>query len=334
MRIDVHAHYWAAEYLDRLTELGRPDLARAGRQRDDLDERLAEMDRVGVDVQIFSAIGLNTVMPTAAGALEGARCINDIYVEVRERFGGRFTGFGSVPLPFVEEAIAESDRCLGELGLAGIALPCSVDGVPIDDERFEPFWENLARHDAVVYVHPVGGDSTPHPGLADWGLSMAYGSPTQVAVAAERMVWSGLTYRHPSLRLIFAMCGGTLPLIWTRHETNLLRGLRSTAAGAVGARFFDFLRGLPIDERDPMAGLRRFWYDTSVQDIPTAMLLARQSYGVDRLLLGSDSVFASLTEAVEYIRDNPHLSESEKDAILDRNAQSLLRLPELGGAVR
>ena len=331
MRIDVHAHYWAAAYIDLLVELGRTDLAFAGRQADDLDERVAEMDRVGVDVQILSAIGLNTEVPDAQGSRRAAAGINDIYADVVERYRGRFRAFGSVPLPFVDQAIAESDRVLGELNFPGIALPCTVDGKPLDDATFEPFWENLARHDAVVYIHPVGSNSSCHPGLADWGLHTAYGSPLQLATAATRMVFSGLTFRYPTIQFVFGVCGGILPYLWPRLDRNLRRGLDRSAEKAVGGNYFAWVQKLPLDPDDPMSAFRRFWYDSSTQETPLTMQMVKETFGVDRLLLGSDSIFASLTEVVSYLQDSPYLTAEEKVAVLDRNAQALLQLPALSG---
>jgi predicted TIM-barrel fold metal-dependent hydrolase len=327
MRIDVHAHYWAASYLDKLVELGRSDLARAGRQRDDLDDRVAEMDANQVDVQVLSAIGLDTFVGDAAADTAACRHLNDLYADVVTRYDGRFAAFANVPLPWVDEAVAEATRALDDLHLAGVALPCSFDGRPIDDPAFEPFWAALAARDAVVYVHPVGSHSAGHPGLADWGLHTAYGSPTQVAAAAVRIAFSGVSTRHPTLRFVFAMCGGTLPLLWKRHEVNLNRAISTSAVAAVGASFFSWIDELPIDRTDPMGLLRKFWYDTAFQDVPEALLLAEQSYGTERLLLGSDAIFASLTEAVRYVEDSPYLSDEDKHQILDVRAAEVLRLP-------
>ncbi len=327
MRIDVHAHYWPASYLDKLVELGRTDLAHAGRQRDDFDERLAEMDSVGVDIQLLSAIGLNTEVADRAGAVTAARHINDVYADVVSRYGGRFGAFGSVPLPFVDEAIAESTRVLDELGFAGIALPCLVDGKPLDHPDYRPFWARLAERDAVVYVHPVGSDSRCHPGLDAFGLEFALGSTVQIAMAPLRIALSGLSTRHPTLRFVFALCGGVLPYLWHRYERNLRRGIESSAVAAVGARYFDWIKDLPLDPADPMSLLRHFWYDTSVQDVPNAVRLTKETVGVDRILLGSDAIFASLAEAVELIEKSVDLTDAERAAILDHNAQQMLRLP-------
>lgn len=324
MRIDVHAHYWPAAYLDALVDAGRADLARAHRQPDDFDERLAVLDRSGVDLQILSTIGLNVDVAEPGPAAAATRVLNDVNADVARRYPGRFAAFGSVPLPHVEEAIAETERCLGELGAVGVALPCIVDGRPIDHADFEPFWENLARHDAVVYVHPVGSDSMSHPGLDRFGMQFLYGSSTQIGVAPIRILLSGLSTRHPSLRFVFAMCGGTMPFLWPRYERNLRRGFAAVATAPPGTTMFDYVRTLPVDSADPLAGLRRFWYDVAIQDVPLALLAAKESYGADRLVLGSDATFASLDDAVAFVRDSPYLTDEEKAGVLDGNAARML----------
>ncbi|NAZ80396.1 amidohydrolase family protein [Kineococcus sp. R8] len=327
MRIDVHAHYWAASYLDLLAELGRTDLPPMARQPDDLADRLAVMDSVGVDYQVFSAIGLNTEVAEPAGAARAARHVNDLYVDAHRRFDGRFLGFASVPLPHLDEAIAETERALALEAVKGVALPCVVAGKAIDHPDFEPFWANLARHGrTVVYVHPVGSDSAVHPGLGEWNLGMAHGSPLQIAVAPLRIWFSGLSTRYPDLQFVFALCGGNLPFLYHRQERAVKRTL--AAHRGPGANRPSPYQGVPMDPDAPLAGVKQFWFDCSTQDVPLALLAAKESYGADRLLLGSDETHASLVEAVAYVRDSPHLTDAEKTAILDTNAQSLLHLPD------
>jgi predicted TIM-barrel fold metal-dependent hydrolase len=325
MQIDVHAHYWAESYINALAEAGRPDLGHA-KQADDLDERLKLLDETGTDLQIFSAIGLNVDVEDPTKAASTARHINDLYKTIADKYDGRFTGFASVPLPHVDEAIIETDRALGELGLAGIGLPCISGGRPIDHPDFEPFWANVARHEAVVYIHPVGADSLAHPGLGDFHLNMGIGSPMQIAMAALRIALSGLSTRYPKITFIFAMCGGILPYLWPRYESNLKRGIASAALTGFGAGFYSWMKDLPLSPDDPMAFMRDFWYDTSVQDIPLALHAANETYGADRILLGSDEIFASLTEAIDMVRNSPDLTEDQKTGILGRNAEGILKL--------
>ncbi len=324
MRIDVHAHYWPEAYLEFLTDSGRPDLARIGRQADDFDDRLANLDAHGVALQLLSAIGVNVELPDPAESAEGTRLLNDIYTDVAQRYPGRFAALGSVGLPHVAEAIEETERCFTSLNAAGVALPCIVGGRPIDHPDFEPFWENLARHDAVVFVHPAGGDSQVHPGMDAFGMQFAFGSAAQIGIAPIRILLSGLSTRYPTLRFVFAMCGGFMPFVHPRLERSLRRGFEQSALSAVGNDFFAWVRKLPVSPADPLGGLKDFWYDVSMQDVPSALMNARDTYGADRLVLGSDEIFASLGEAIDYVQTSPYLSDDEKVAILDTNAELLL----------
>jgi predicted TIM-barrel fold metal-dependent hydrolase len=325
MRIDVHAHYFPTQYTDKLMSLGLGH-ARGMGQTSDLGPRLRAMDDAKCDHQIMSAVGLDTQVHNVAGAVEGARYINDLYAEMGVQTGGRLRAFGWVPLPYCDEAIAEAARCLDVLKFEGICFPCFFHGLPLDDAQFEPFWAEMNRRRIKAYVHPVGTHSCTHPGMSEYGLHTGIGSMAQLQVAAQRIVYSGLSHRFPDIEFIFAVCGGNLPYTWERTRRNLVRALTNSAEGAIASTFFAWIKRTPITLDDPMRPFRKFWYDTSVQDIPEAMLLVQKSYGTDRLLLGSDEIFASLTEIVDYIETNQYLSAQEKTNILDVNAQSLFKL--------
>jgi predicted TIM-barrel fold metal-dependent hydrolase len=326
MRIDVHAHYFPKDYVQKMIALGRTDVHPGSGQPADFGSRLAAMDEAAVEAQVLSAVGLDCQMHEREAAVQAARFINDAYRDVVDEHAGRFRAFGWLPLPYVEDAVAEAERCLGELDFAGIAMSCFFQGRPLDDPAFEELWAELNRRQTVVYVHPVGMHSCGHPGMSQYGLHTAFGSFMQLSVAATRLVYSGVTQRYPDISFIFAVCGGMLPYMLPRMERNLRRGLNDEAVVASGAQFFAWVKKLPIDAADPIAEFRRFYYDTSVQDVPLALLAARETYGVDRLVLGSDEIFASLTEAVQMIQDSPYLTAEEKTAVLDLNAQRVLKL--------
>jgi predicted TIM-barrel fold metal-dependent hydrolase len=325
MRIDVHAHYYPKSYIDEMIRLGRTDMPPAG-QSSDLGSRLATMDEAQCEAQVLSAVGLDCQMHDRDAAVTAARFINDAYREVVDAHGGRFRAFGWLPLPYVEESLAEATRCLDELEFSGIAMSCFYQGRSLNDPEFEELWAELNRRHAVVYLHPVGMHSCGHPGMNQFGLHTAYGSQIQLPLAATHLVYSGITIRYPDISFIFAVCGGTLPYLLPRIERNLKRGFSDEAVAATGPSFFAWVKKLPLDPSDPVAEFRRFYYDTSVQDVPLALQAVRDTVGVERLLLGSDEIFASLTEAVQMIEQSPVLTEDEKTAVLDLNAQRLLRL--------
>src|SRR5829696_1811037 len=102
MRIDVHAHYFPAQYMEFLNEHG----GRSGPPRPDvnitLEQRLALLDQVGIDLQVLSVAAVTPYhLPEAADVAEASRLANNLYVELCQRHAGRFAVFATVPLPDV-----------------------------------------------------------------------------------------------------------------------------------------------------------------------------------------------------------------------------------------
>jgi predicted TIM-barrel fold metal-dependent hydrolase len=316
MRIDVHAHYYPAKYIELLMRLGSSAVNAQVSQPAEFSDRLRQLDEAEVDCQILSAIGWDTQLLDANRADIAAKCINDCYAELMTRYPGRFQAWGWLPLADVDLAIAEASRCLDELGFSGICLPPAINSVMLDDPGFHAFWEEMNRRSTVIYIHPVGSLSCCHWGTDKFMLDMLCGSPMQEAIAACRLVYSGLTRRFPDVRYIFAACGGGLQQVWSVHE-NLLRGKLQRA---------DWVTNAGLDPADPMAEFRRFYYDSSTANSRVALLAARETYGIDRLVLGSDATFGSVTGIVAYIKETPLLTEEEKRGILDQRAQSILQL--------
>ena len=100
-----------------------------------LDERLADMDRMGVDIQAISVSPYQFYYwaePEPGRA--AARMINDSIAGAVAEHPDRFVGLGSVPLQNTEMAVAELERCVKDLGLRGVEIHSRVG----DDELSAP----------------------------------------------------------------------------------------------------------------------------------------------------------------------------------------------------
>lgn len=321
MRLDVHSHLYPIPFVELMAELGREDLRNGPAQDLDLSGRVAQQDAAGVDCQLLSLVGPNTVVADAGGALAAAQLVNDLYATLCGQYPGRFLALAMLPLPHVDRAIREADRAMRSPTCVGVALPCSVSGIPLDDPRFDELWAWLDERRALVYIHPVGSDSLGHWGLDDYGLGPMFGSPLQLGVAACRLVFTGVTSRYPHTRIVLAQEGGFLASRWEAIENVVLRpGLAGHAPYMLG-----WVNSLEIDRDDPMAAFRRFLFDTSaLHKTPTMLESVRHAYGIDRLVLGSDSLFLSLEETVSFLESTPALDAAERVRILDGHADSLL----------
>jgi aminocarboxymuconate-semialdehyde decarboxylase len=297
MRIDVHGHYLPAEYVDfqaRVRGEGvRQDLAI--RLQGKIDERVGMLDEAGVDLQVLS-LGSNVPYnDKEADAVEAARLANDAYAGVARQYAGRLAAFGSVPLPHVEAAIAEASRCLDELNMLGITLGCSVYERTLDDPAFEPFWAELNRRQAVVFLHPIFRATDPH--IKDYELNRMVGATFEDTLAALRLLLSGVTDRNPDLRIIVPHFGGTLPVVYPR-----------------------------IARRGKADLLKKLYYDTANGYGP-ALKCACETLPVERMMLGTDFPYiGSVKENVDYITATGLPAEQEQQ-ILERTAADVLRVP-------
>jgi len=310
MRIDVHAHYFPDEYLDRLEQAGARGLqARvAPGAKVTLDERISLMDDAGIDMQVLSTASSVPYFVKKEDAVAAARLGNDLYAAVVKKYSRRFSAFASVPLPHVDAALEEMARCLDTLGMVGVTVGCSVKGRQLDDPEFAPFWSELDRRRAVLFLHPVGVGC---PGSEAYGLTWMVGAPFEDTIAALRLVLSGLTKRFPNVRIIVPHLGGTLPFLIQRLDDTPARDRAREAE-------------LGIDE-PPSRLIKRLWFDT-VNSSPAALHCACQAYGSDRLMLGADwpyLVGPEFKRCVTYIEESG-LPKNDVEAILDKNAQALL----------
>jgi aminocarboxymuconate-semialdehyde decarboxylase len=317
MRIDVHAHYFAPEYTDCLLRLHHPEaegpgLARAANFGITLDEQLRVMDALGIDLQVLSISLLQPYLPKQADAVEAARLSNDIYADITRNYDGRFAAFASVPLPHVDAAIAETVRALDELGMVGVTLGCSVAGRSVADPAFEPLYAELNRRRAVLFLHPVGQGVLT--GNDPYGLGWLVGATFEDTIAALELVFSGITTRFPKVRVIVPHLGGTIPFILERIDGSVA-GRRERAEDVP-------FSGLPSES------LKRMWFDAANSE-PGAIRCTCQTFGVDRVLFGTDYPYALGARVENRVTaiEQSGLSAEDKAAIYRGNAERLLDLP-------
>jgi aminocarboxymuconate-semialdehyde decarboxylase len=308
MRVDVHAHYYHSTYVDRLARNGADTraAARAPGSAVTFDQRVGLLDGAGIRVQVLSVGALQPYFANADEATAAARLSNDLYADICQRYGGRFSAFATVPLPHIDAALTELARAIDILGMVGVNLGCSIASRPLDDAAFAPFFAELNRRSTVVFLHPVGFGCGPF--LEDLGLDFPLGAPFEDSIAALRLVLAGIIHRFPKIRFIVPHLGGTLPFLVTRLDNS-----------SVTRRW----------QYKPSEYLKRLWYD-SINGNVAALRCAREAFGADRLVLGTD--FPHLpgerfNQCVTYIQASDLLPE-EKSAILDRNAQALLGLED------
>ena len=311
MRIDVHAHYWTGAYLDMLARLGKTDTATqrgigAG-DGSELTARLRLMDRAGIDLQVLSAAPQLPYGAYADPAVAAARHVNDEYAALVAAYPDRFRAFAATPMPHIDASLAEMNRALDDLGMVGVTMNTSVLNRAITDRDFEPIFAALDARGAVLYLHPAGNGACSSL-VTEHNITWMVGAPFEDTVAAMQLITSGHLQRYPGVKIICSHLGGALPMITRRADDHVA---------------FE----APDIPEPPSQAVHRLWFDSVSHCHGPALRCAIDTFGADRILLGTDFPYENgdtFVRAVEYITDTADPDEAH--AILDANAMALLHL--------
>ena len=309
MSIDVHAHFWTDAYLDKVAAMGKTDTAaQRGRGAGDgaeLEARLALMDRAGVDMQVLSASPQLPHGPDRAQAVDAARYVNDQYAELVARHPGRFAAFASLPLPHLDASADELARALDELGMVGVAMTTVVLDQPLVDSPAAQLFAELDRRGTVLYLHPAGNAACT-PLISQHHGTWTVGAPVEDTISALHLITHGIPVRYPRMKILNSHLGGALPMLMQRMDNQLPWEA-------------------PETPEKPSLAARRMWYDTVGHGHAPALRCAADSFGTDRLVLGTDFPYetgAVFERAVSYVTASG-LAPGEADRVLTANAQAL-----------
>ncbi|WP_334040553.1 amidohydrolase family protein [Burkholderia ambifaria] len=273
----------------------------------DVGKRIDDMTAQQVGIQALSPMPelLSYWMPAADAAVL-LRYINDEIGGMVAQSGGCMIGLGAVPLQDIDAAIAELSRLMAVPEFAGVEVGSNVNGVPIGDPRFDPFFEAAEALGAAIFVHalkPAGRERLVGPKP----LLQALGYPTDVGLAAASVICTNLIVRRPRLRIAFSHGGGTLASLLPRLEQ----------AHSVFA---------PLGEaivESPSAQARRLYYDALVFDHATlAHLVSR--FGETQIMLGTDYPFAFRDKDPVGRILSAGLEPSAQGRLIHQNAETFL----------
>lgn len=272
------------------------------------EERLADMDSLGVDMQVLSPVsGFYNYHLDAAIATATSRDSNDEVSQMVKSWPDRFSGLGTLPMQDVSAAINELERCMTQLGLKGAMINDQINGKWPDEPELLPFWKAVEQMGAMILFHQ-GGRTIVSDRIQRYHLFNTVGNLADREITFSTLVMGGVLDACPELKICLSHGGG-----YTCYNIGRIdRGWR----------------GLPAEgskiTRLPSSYLRRFYYDCIVYS-EQALRFLIDSVGIDRVLFGTDWPYDMVFDwPVSWVLSLESLTQEEKELILWKNLEQLL----------
>ncbi|HVS83177.1 MAG TPA: amidohydrolase family protein [Pyrinomonadaceae bacterium] len=323
-KFDLHTHYYPTIYFDKIRDLpsefsfdkspsGQTIIKYRGARffgvtppMTDVAQRLDDMDRVTIDVEVVSLSTPNVFFTDAQHQPEIARIVNDSYAELIAKHPTRFKGFASIPMDAPDAALDELHRAIDELKLNGVILLSNIGGKPLTSPEYRPFFAEANRLKLCILLHPMLPANTEP--FREYVLGPIVGFMFDTTLAVARMCFDGMLREFPDIRWIVAHLGGAVPYLMERMDS--------------GWRDFSECRA-KIDEL-PSTYLKKLYYDT-VNFNSHMLNMVREMIGADHMVMGSDypHLLGSIERAVSSI-EGLDIPEEEKRRIFEGTAMTIL----------
>lgn len=315
--IDIHAHSTPQSFIKATTSgedwhtLNLGSALSNPRNGWTPEQRIADMDSLGVDIQVVSttAAFYRYDLDTEVTAAIHRECNDEVSQLTKDR-PDRFAGLANIPMQDPTAAIEELERSMVTLGLKGAMINDTANNVTYDEPQYLPFWKAAEELGALIFIHQRGGDTLVTPRSDKYHLMNSIGNLVDRAVTYATFVFGGVMDKHPDLKICLAHGGGYTCFGIGRMD----RGWQVRPEARVNI------------QEPPSAYLRKFYYDCLTHSEPALRYLI-DSVGIDRILFGTDwPADMAIDWPVSWVLGLESLTQEEKDAILWKNLESLLDL--------
>ena len=308
--IDVHAHASIPEVADVVKGTSAERFARGGGGRPLGPDRIQELDKRGIDIQVLD---INMFWWYAADRDLAAKI-----VDVQDKglsawcsaHHDRFASLTSPALQFPDLAAQQLEHAVKDLGMVGAAIGGHVEGEALSDPKYDPFWAKAQELDVIVFMHPNGATNLAKEdgfkGRADLGNII--GNPLETTLFLSHLIYDGVFDKFPNLKVVAAHAGGYMPSYLGRSEVAC--EVRANAGCLNKKKPSDYLKSQVYIDSMVFSpeGIRHL-----VAEVGPSQIV----YGTDIPLVWPDTIDAVL---------NAQISDADKEAILSGNLTKLLHL--------
>ena len=301
MIIDAHSHYLPEEII-KTASFYHPGWM-------DIEGQLKSMEEFGIDKAVLN-------YPTTDAHIKlsdeekACRIYNDGLSKIVRKYPHKFIGLGILPVKDKEKMLYEFKRCRKELGLRGISLAASYDGIYLDDKRFYPLYEEAQGEKIPLFVHtqtinPIGFERVNDPLLTPV-IEYVF----DMSMCVSKMMMAGIFGTFPGLTFVFAHFGGVLPFLKDRFDTvyTMLR-----------------LRNIVKDlGKAPSEILKNIYCDTSAAKSKTILKMGLDMFGPEHLFWGSDYPANKDIQGALSVVNELDITAAQKELILGKNLEKII----------
>jgi len=204
-------------------------------------------------------------------------------------------GFGSVNLSKSRQYVEEKLEYIEKLGLRGIKLlPYSQFFNPADNDNMDTLFQYCRRTGSIILSHS--------------GCAAGPFEDPELSQDSRPELWEPLVKKYPDVRLVlahFASYSSRLPGIWFTQAVALGKKYSNVYADISAVQYL-------LEDKEKIEHIRK-------------------GIGFDQLLFATDypgPIYfgIEISEVVNKIKANPHITEEEKVALLGGNAQKILEI--------
>jgi len=306
-KIDFHSHYCPPAYMEYLEKYIGPMPDSFPTPSWSMENHLKEMDKLGV---AFSLMSISSPALSEIGntqiEVDYARRINDEGAAFMSQHPDKVAFMAELPLPHVEESLAEAKRALDELGAWGFGFKTNYAGVYLGDPELDPVMEFLNERNAIVVIHPTTPGDFTNKVTKDFPIpAMEFFMDTTRTFV--NMHLHDTFKKYPNIKWVEPHAGAFLAILDDRI-----------------ANFRMFTKKVyPKAKLDVYSDMKHVYFDLAGFPLKKQLQILRKDVPIEHMLYGSDCPYTPEPVCIALageLENTNQLSDDEKYAIFTKNA--------------